>query len=145
VFKPLTVFKVTFPALQHYRHLKSIFPYIQKPPKYIFCDERKLQISHTRLRTNCSSLAEDLFSKNIIPSPLCVCGQRETTGHIFLDCPLYKNMINCISTYCHVSLNINLFGNTALTDLENEKIFLAVHKYIEKSNCFDTPTIINYH
>lgn len=62
---------------------------------------------------------------------------------LFLDCPLYKNirphLINCISTYFHVSLNIILFGNKALTDSDNEKIFLAVHKYIEKSNRFDSP------
>ena len=43
-------------------------------PKYYFSGNRKLQILHTRLRTNYSSLSNDLFLKNISESPLCLCG-----------------------------------------------------------------------
>ena len=34
-------------------------------PKYYYSGNRKFQILHTRLRTNCSSLSNDLFLKNI--------------------------------------------------------------------------------
>ena len=34
-------------------------------PKYFYTGSRKLQISHTRLRTGCSSLNYDLFVKSI--------------------------------------------------------------------------------
>ena len=43
-------------------------------PKYYYTGNRKLQVLHTRLRTNCSSLNHDLFLKNITDSPLCRCG-----------------------------------------------------------------------
>ena len=42
------------------------------PEHYLF-GNRKEQILHTRLRTNCSILNYDLYSKNIIDSPLCRC------------------------------------------------------------------------
>ena len=52
-----------------------------KIPTYYFDGNRIGQIYHVRLRTNCSSLNEHLFSKNIINSPLCVCGEVEDTNH----------------------------------------------------------------
>ena len=44
-------------------------------PKYYYKGKRKLQILHTRLRTNCSSLNLHVFIKNISDSPLCSCGR----------------------------------------------------------------------
>ena len=44
-------------------------------PKYYYSGKRQLQILHTRLRTNCSSLNNDLCLKNIADSPLCRCGK----------------------------------------------------------------------
>ena len=44
---------------------------------------------NTRLRTNCGSLNNDLFLKNISESPLCSCGSVENTQHFFLRCPRY--------------------------------------------------------
>ena len=38
-------------------------------PKYFYTGNRKTQILHTRLRTKCSSLNSDLYSKNITESP----------------------------------------------------------------------------
>ena len=45
--------------------------------KYYYSGNRKFQILHTRLRTNCSSLSNDLFLENISESPLCHCGNVE--------------------------------------------------------------------
>ena len=50
-------------------------------PKHFYSGTRKTQILHTRLRTNCSSLNNDLYSKNLTDSPLCRCGSVENTNH----------------------------------------------------------------
>ena len=74
-------------------------------PKFYYSWKRLLQILHTRLRTNCSSLNNDLEGlgedwfcqlcinlfklltylclKNITDSPLCRCGSIENTYHFF--------------------------------------------------------------
>ena len=59
-------------------------------PSYFYSGNRKDQILHTRLRTNCSAFAHDLYSKNIVPSPYCSCGLAETTYHYFFVCPKFK-------------------------------------------------------
>ena len=68
---------------------------------------------HTRLRTGCSSLKYDLYSKNSIGSPLCDCrcGAIETTEHFFFKCHLYRDhrlVHNSIIQHCNVSLNVIL-------------------------------------
>ena len=54
----------------------------QQVPKHFFHGERKLQILHTRIRNNCSSLNYDLHSKNTSDSPLCACGLLENAKHL---------------------------------------------------------------
>ncbi len=88
----------------------------------------------TRLRTNCSALAHDLFCKNIITSPNCLfCGDVETIRHYFLHCNRYNNirlrLLNEISRYSPVSLDVLLNGNPSLTYEQNTLIFSAVFSY----------------
>ena len=120
---------------------KQLSEPLRKIPKYFYSGKRKSQVLHTRLRTNCSSLADDLFSKNIVQSPLCACGQRETSSHFLLHCPRYTNiritMINSVRAYCNATLHTLLFGNSSISDEANECIFLAVQKFIELSKRFD--------
>ena len=40
-------------------------------PKYFYAGGSKFQFLHTRLRTGCSSLNNNLFLENITESPLC--------------------------------------------------------------------------
>ena len=54
---------------------------IKKIPKFYFAGKRLGQIYHSGLRKKCSSLKQHLFSKNIVESPLCVCGALEDTNH----------------------------------------------------------------
>ena len=54
-------------------------------PPFYFDGVRLGQIYHARLRTSCSSLNQQLFSKNIIDSPLCVCQVVEDTYHFFVQ------------------------------------------------------------
>ena len=46
-------------------------------PKFFFDGKKLGQIYHARLRMRCSTLHTHLSSKNIIDSPICVCGARE--------------------------------------------------------------------
>ena len=64
----------------------------QLVPNYYFTESRIEQILHARLRTNCSYLNYNLFSKNIVQNKLCDCTEIEDTQHFFsivLD-SLYK-------------------------------------------------------
>ena len=56
-----------------------------RSPLALYCSgSRQGQIYHVRLRINCSLLKLQLYSeKNIIDSPLCVCGEIEDTCHFY--------------------------------------------------------------
>ena len=99
-----------------------------------------MQIHHSRLRTNCSSLTSHLFSKNIIDSPLCICGAIEDTRHYLFECTRYldlrQELINAVSAICEPTLNVLLYGNTELSYKQNKEIFLSVQNYILKSKRF---------
>ena len=81
------------------------------------------------------------FSKNIVESPLCVCGEAEDTKHFLFDCQHFQNvrheLLNKITTICQPTVNILLFGNEQLSEIENRQIFLAVHEFLIKSKRFD--------
>ena len=110
-----------------------IFPEI---PKYFYIGDRRLQMLHTRLRTNCSSLNQDLFRKNISDTSQCTCGSMETADHFLLECPFYhgqrQELFQVISLICPISVNVLLFGNSTVSYENNAKIFEAVHTYIKK-------------
>ena len=55
----------------------------QLPPKYYSTGSRIGHILHARLRMDCSSLNSHLYSKNIVPSPSCDCGDFESPYHFF--------------------------------------------------------------
>ena len=60
-----------------------------RPPSYYFEGSR---LGHARLRTGRSSLNQHLVSKNIVNSPLCVCGSAENTSHYLLNCTIYAQI-----------------------------------------------------
>ena len=76
-------------------------------PKYYYTGKRKVQILHTRLRTNCSSLNLDLFVKNISDSHMCTCGSIEDAQHYFFHCVNYRRqrteLLNEVSRYSNPS------------------------------------------
>lgn len=113
---------------------------LKQIPKYYAIGERHLQIQHTRLRTGCSSLNHDLFSKNITDSPLCTCGEIETTKHFLFSCPRYtaeRNvMFNSLPIQCAPSLNLLLYGDSHYDNSINELIFQAVQQFIADSRRF---------
>ena len=78
-------------------------------------DNRRAQVLHTRLRTKCSSLNDDLFQKRINNSPLGLCGNVENTVYYFLRCQFDRAQraepTHKISQHTTVTLQILLFGN----------------------------------
>ena len=113
---------------------------LNPPPRYYNEGKRLAQILHSRLRTNCSSLNEHLYSKNIVQSSLCACGSIEDTGHFLLHCPLYHNyrqdMLRSASRLCQPSLNTLLYGNDNLSVSDNKQIFISVQDFIVKTKRF---------
>ena len=109
-------------------------------PKYFYIGDRRLQMLHTRLRTNCSALNQDLFRKNISDTSQCTCGSTETADHFLLECPLYhgqrQELFQVISLICPISVDVLLFGNSTVSYENNVKIFEAVHNYIKNSKRF---------
>ena len=79
-----------------------------KVPKYFYKGKRKLQVMHTRIRTNCSALNKDLFRKNIVDSPSCTCGAIENAYHFFFTCGRYTNQRNDLFHDFNFIQNINL-------------------------------------
>ena len=111
-----------------------------KVPKYYYTGNRLCQVLHTRLRTDCSTLNQHLFQKNIVESPLCECGEIENTSHYLFKCHIFANqrevMFMSISSLCTISLTTLLYGHPDLTDTTNKDIFHAVQHYIITSKRF---------
>ena len=103
-------------------------------PKYYYSKNRKAQILHTWLRTNCSSLNLDLFLKGITDSPLCRCGSIENSQHFFFHCPYYQQqrnaLLNVVSTYHRPTLDLLLYGESSLSYDVNMLIFENIHRFI---------------
>ena len=128
-------------ALPSINRFKKAIRHTQtKPPPYYYTGTRRLQVLHTRLRTGCSSLNSHLFSKNVIDSPLCLCGAAETVHHYFFVCPTYLNLrqilINSVSNIANPSINLFLYGEGTLTIEANTKIFQHVQSYIDQTKRF---------
>ena len=109
-----------------------------KIPSFYNCGTRRNQILHTRLRLGCSSLHDHLFSRNLIPTRYCDCGLIETTQHYLLHCNKYTQIRDrTIHTIQYtVTMNLLLFGDSNLSDAENENVFLTVHKFIHETKRF---------
>ena len=110
-------------------------------PKYFNYGKRKSQVLHTRLRTGCSSLNNDLYLKNISQSPCCACGASvENAYHFFFVCNRFNlqrdEMFQALSDIPHVNTRILLRGDELLSHDTNILIFSSVQKYIETTKRF---------
>ena len=70
---------------------------------------------------------------------MCECCKIENTP-FFLHCNLYGQLrhalLDRVSTYCQPTVNVSLYGNTDLLDVENAELFSAVEYYTFKSKRF---------
>jgi hypothetical protein len=113
-------------------------------PKYYSYGPCKLNIVLTQFRCSATFLNYDLFKVNIISNPSCSCGAiREDSYHYFFECPLYSgirnDLLNCLDWLlndCHLDLNLLFFGNSILTNEQNELVLKKVFDYIRKSERF---------
>ena len=111
-------------------------------PKHYYTGPRQLQILHTKIRTGCSALNNDLFLKNIVESPLCACrsGDIENADHFFLKCMLYNEhrleLFRKVSQFCDITLDVLLKGNLILSFETNMEIFKSVQRYIQSTKRF---------
>ena len=109
-------------------------------PKHFNEGHRKVQVLHTRLRINCSSLNLDLFMRNISDSPLCQYGSVENVQHSFYHCRYYQvprtELMNMVSLYQNPSLSLLLYGNDSFSLETNSIIFEKVNKFILDSKRF---------
>ena len=115
---------------------------IQKQNNLLFYyGDRKVGIVHAQLRMACSNLKAHLYQLHVIDDPTCSCSNNvEDTYHFFFDCPLYYTnrleLINAITSVSTFTLNVLLYGDSALKLEENQFIFKSVHKYIKNSQRF---------
>ena len=109
-------------------------------PDYYYNDERKLEILHTRLRTECSSLNEHLFRRNLAPSPNCICGEIENNGHFLLSCARYslirQDMLNSFQSIIPqtipISTDLLLCGNQENLSIEEKQFRICWSSKIHK-------------
>lgn len=111
-----------------------------KPPDYYnrIQTSRIGQIYHARLRLECSSLNHQLFTKNIIDSPLCSCGATETASHFLFSCPNYHHLrIRYLANFTQpLTLSIALSGIPDASVDVNDRIFKQVQQFILASKRF---------
>lgn len=123
---------------------KSLKTDVLNAPSYFGVGDRKLNIIHTKLRHNCSSLNYDLFRMNLVETPCCSCGHScENVYHFFFKCRHYNFSRAILFQQLHVlnddatfDLNLLLYGNGDLSADVNSKLFLYVQNYINSSNRF---------
>ena len=111
-----------------------------KAPEYYREGPRTLNILHSRLRHQCSTLNADLKRINVINNPKCNCGSPyEDAFHYFLECPLYLNQrMTLVAGLNDRDLNIEilLFGSDDDDDQYNSFIFGKVRLYIKQTKRF---------
>ncbi|PJE77993.1 hypothetical protein CI610_03077 [invertebrate metagenome] len=112
------------------------------PPYYLIGD-RKLNIIHTKLRHECSSLNHDLYRSNLVQNSNCVnCGYYcENAYHFFFECQSYTNarvvLLNHLSDLdINISLRLLLFGNENMSLDLNCVVFNKVQNFIKSSGRF---------
>ena len=129
---------MNYPILLEMHQVLALLNVVLILPLYYLDGKRIGQIYHSQLRIDCSSLNHHLFSKNIIYSPLCICGRQETTKHYLFDCNRFNNLRQEImqSQLCEPTLNALLYGVTDLSDETNRQLFIIIQEYIFRTKQF---------
>ena len=112
-----------------------------KPPKFYIAGCRILNIIHTRLRHRSSSLNADLFRVHLANDPGCICGCAfEDAIHYILECCLYNKAREELKLRLvflnELKIEVLLFGDDTLTEMQNLQIFKSVQLYIKRTKRF---------
>ena len=87
----------------------------------------------------CLLILYNIIFFNILNSPQCSCGKQEDAYHFFFVCKNYSTarntLFDCLFMLelVNIDLNLLLFGDLNLPLQINNRIFAAVHKYINES------------
>ena len=115
-------------TLAAFKHVLTLDTPNPKVPTYYECGDRLDQISHTRLRTECSSLNQHLFRRNLVQNPYCLCGEIEDNKHFLLTFPRHNQMraemalsIQQKKTNVELTTDDLLLGTDAVSDEVNTK------------------------
>jgi hypothetical protein len=117
------------------------------------CGDRRLSILHCRLILGICGLNKDLFTRNLIDSPLCPCGNdEETVRHLFLDCTLHSEIRDDLFLFINQSgigwnctfemlnpmtkLSWLLYGSSMKSLEWNTEMFLEIQHFILESDRF---------
>ena len=106
---------------------------------------------HTRLRHSCV-LNKDLYTCNIIDSPLCSCGKQEDAYHFFFSCNEYSisrnelfNAVFRMESLHIIDTRVLLWEDNSISIKENEKLFSYVQLFIKKSGRFWSIGFMSFH
>jgi hypothetical protein len=107
--------------------------------------ERRVAVSHSRMRIGCSGLNADLCHElHVIDSAACTCpsGEDETANHYLLHCqrftPERQTMLTSLAELDHPNptTNLLLHGDPTKTIAHNAEVFKGVHSYIKSTKRF---------
>ena len=112
-----------------------------KLPKFYIAGCRILNIIHTRLRHRSKSLNADLFRVHLANDPGCICGCAfEDAIHYILECCLYNEAREELKLRLvflnELKIEVLLFGDDTLTEMQNLQIFKSVQLYIKRTKRF---------
>ena len=115
-----------------------------KPPKWFSHGKRKLNITLTQIRNNCSALAQDLVNNHIQVNQICQncnLNRAEDANHYFMVCPKYNNIRHAMRRTVQTldvpwNLETVLSGSTDHNYNCNKEIVDSVHQFITLSKRF---------
>ena len=124
------------PSLSHFK--KYLNAGKIKIPNYFYFGARLGQTIHAKLRLECSTLNLHMFQRKLCNSPLCICGEVESTEHFLLHCIIYSRVrSNTILTLPHqLNVELLLYGKDNLSENENSNNFYLVQKFLVESKRF---------
>jgi hypothetical protein len=111
----------------------------------VYRGERKVAVSHSRMRIGCSSLNADLCRElHVLDSAACTCpsGEDETADHYLLHCENYRAERQVMTTdlaqieHLHPNQHLLLHGDPSKTVEHNTKVFKIVHRFIDTTKRF---------
>ena len=133
----------TSPSVESFKYqLKQIDEFnLRRPPAWYAYGPRHLNINLTRMRNNCSALAQDLYSNHIRIAPRCGnCNmdRAEDANHFFLECPKFATArLQMSETFANLNISLAtefiLKGSTQHNFEFNKRILDPVLKYLSET------------
>ena len=114
------------------------------PPIWYSYGTRHSNIYLTRMRNNCSALANDLFINHVVINPICGncnLNRAEDAEHFFLECPKYdlarQDMFSVFATLDMPCTLIHILKGSTEHNAETNKVIVeSAHNFIRTSNRF---------